>query len=352
MNVKKPLKTREELLTENEELRARLREAEEVVRAVRCGEVDAFFVTDTQGERVFAREGAESAYRVLVESMNEGAAILKDGGVLLYCNGRLAAMLKSSLEKVMGASLFRFVSPADKKTFAMLLEQRQAEPCTREITLCSEDGTALPVKLSMSPMEVHGEPGICVVATDLTEHNRAKEELRSLSLVDELTGLHNRRGFLTLAQQQLKLARRLPGQLFLVFADLDGLKPINDTLGHLSGDHALTDAADILRKTFRESDIVARLGGDEFAVLATGTPDMNSETLAKRLQGQLDVHNAGGRRPFRLSMSVGIVHYDSENPMPIIDLLRQADAAMYEQKRRKRESAIGNEPARQQMYAC
>ncbi len=171
---------------------------------------------------------------------------------------------------------------------------------------------------------------------EIAERKRLEEELRNFSLADDLTGLYNRRGFFALAQQHMKTARRQEEQLFLIFIDLDGLKQINDTLGHLEGDHALTDTADILKKTFRASDIIARLGGDEFAVLA-GSLDTDAEKFSKRLQSQLDAHNTAGHRPYQLAMSVGIVVYDPEAPMPIANLLAHADAAMYEQKRAKRE---------------
>jgi diguanylate cyclase (GGDEF)-like protein/PAS domain S-box-containing protein len=312
------------------------------LRAIRSGEVDAFFVSGASSERVLTVEDAESAYRVLVEEMNEGAAILNESGLLLYCNGRLATMLKAPLETVMGESLFCFVAPADQKRFEKLLKQGQSEACTGEITLCCEYGTTVPVQLSLSHMQINGQPGICVVATDLTERKRVEEKLRSFSLEDELTGLFNRRGFLTLFQQQLKIARRKEEQLLLVFADLDGMKQINDKMGHLEGDHALTDAADVLKKTFRDSDVIARLGGDEFAVLAMVPLGMDSEILAMRLQSQVDTHNARGHRPYQLSMSVGIVGYDPKTQKSIGDLLTQADAAMYEQKRHKRENIAGD----------
>ncbi|MBK8230775.1 MAG: diguanylate cyclase [Candidatus Eisenbacteria bacterium] len=254
-------RSRRDLENEIGALRQRLGESEEILRAIRAGEVDAILVADDAGERILTVEGADSAFRVLVEAMNEGAAILRECGTLTYCNGRLAAMLKSPLELVMGQPLIEFIASPDRPAWRALLDRHHAAGCTGTVALLCTDGSTLPVQLSLSAMQVHGHQSVCLVATDLTEHIRTEEELRSLSLVDALTGLYNRRGFFTLAEQQLKLARRIDGQLQLVFADLDDLKLINDRLGHDEGDRALMDVAAILRTTFRESDTIARLGG-------------------------------------------------------------------------------------------
>jgi diguanylate cyclase (GGDEF)-like protein/PAS domain S-box-containing protein len=340
MNIDRRNKTKQELWTENKELWARLAEFEETMRAIRAGEVDAFFVNDSKGHRVVTLEGGESAYRVLVEAMNEGAAIVEEDGILFFCNKRLATLLHAPLETVMGASLFRFVAPVDEAKVKTLLNQARIDACASDISFLLEDGTTTPVQLSLSPMLIHGAPRIGIVATDLTERNKAQEELRRLSLVDELTGLLNRRGFLTVAQRTLTLAHRLEGPLLLIFADLDGMKFINDTIGHREGDHALIDTAQILKKTYRDSDIIARLGGDEFTVLAMVNSRRDTALLAARLQAQVDAHNAIGHRPYQISISTGVVPYDTEKRQPLEELLALADSAMYENKRRKHQDAV------------
>lgn len=162
--------------------------------------------------------------------------------------------------------------------------------------------------------------------------NRMTAELRSLSLVDDLTGLYNRRGFLFLAQQQVKIADRMKRGMLILFADVDDMKRINDTLGHREGDLALIETATILKETFREADIIARIGGDEFAVLTVEARKDSVEILRTRLQENLDARNAKGDPHYKLSISVGIARYDAESPCSIGDLLAQADALMYEQK--------------------
>ena len=164
--------------------------------------------------------------------------------------------------------------------------------------------------------------------------HQMQEELRSLSLIDDLTGLNNRRGFLLLAQQQLKLAKRTTQPLLLLMADVDKLKAINDTWGHQEGSLALIDTARVLTGTFRESDIIARLGGDEFAVLAIKVTSDDTAAITTRLQEKLKVFNAQADRRYTLSLSVGVALYEATQAASIKELMAQADASMYEQKRR------------------
>lgn len=172
------------------------------------------------------------------------------------------------------------------------------------------------------------------------ERHRMGKELRALSLTDDLTGIYNRRGFLTIAQQQLKMASRMKMGVLLFFADLDDMKLINDNFGHQEGDRALVDSANILKETFRESDVVARMGGDEFAIMAFEESGVNDEKLADRLQKKIDEHNARKNRPYKLSLSLGIVRCDPDGPCSIDSLLERADKLMYEQKRIRKKSRL------------
>ena len=171
---------------------------------------------------------------------------------------------------------------------------------------------------------------------DITERKCAEAALQSLSLVDELTGLYNRRGFLAVTEQHLAAIRRNEKVPVILYADLDGLKEINDSLGHHEGDRALAKAAEIFKDTFRSSDILARLGGDEFVVLAAIDSEESTESLATRLQEKFTASNASRNRPYDLSISVGLARFDPEAGHSIEDLMARADRAMYEDKRRKR----------------
>jgi two-component system cell cycle response regulator len=159
-------------------------------------------------------------------------------------------------------------------------------------------------------------------------------ELRSLALTDDLTCLYNRRAFLALAGQQLRVARRNAQGLVLFFADVDYLKEINDTYGHQEGDLALIRTADALEQTFRNSDVIARLGGDEFAVLALEASCEDREVILRRLEKSLKEPNADESR-YQLSLSVGMARFDPKHPVSLGKLIANADAAMYEEKKNR-----------------
>ena len=168
------------------------------------------------------------------------------------------------------------------------------------------------------------------------ERHRLLTALRSLSLIDGLTELYNRRGFNDLGEQYLKLAGRSSRSASLIYLDIDRFKTINDTLGHHVGDRALLSLADTLRDTFRRSDIIARMSGDEFAVLAFETSEDNAERLVERLRAELTEVNETTRERFQLSVSIGLARYDSDDAVSLEDLLGQAAAAMHQEKRKKR----------------
>ena len=170
------------------------------------------------------------------------------------------------------------------------------------------------------------------------ERHRLRSTLLSLSLIDELTGLYNRRGFIDLGEQNLKLARRAARGVALFYLDLDRFKTINDTLGHHVGDRVLLKVSDILIAAFRSSDIVARMGGDEFAVLAVEATEEGAELLLSRLRKRIDEFNMARREPYQLSLSIGMLRHDGEGRIRLDELLAQADAAMYEEKRSRRKS--------------
>ena len=173
-----------------------------------------------------------------------------------------------------------------------------------------------------------------LIRRDLAARERAEAVLRSLSMVDDLTGLYNRRGFFIHAEDRLKLANRIARPEVLFFADLDGLKAINDEHGHAAGDEALVATASLLRASFRESDIIARIGGDEFVVLALLDRAESAGIPARTFQERLDAWNARPERPYRLSLSVGMTPIAAGARLE--NLVAAADEAMYRKKNETR----------------
>lgn len=170
------------------------------------------------------------------------------------------------------------------------------------------------------------------------ERHRMQAALRILSLIDDLTGLYNRRGFMTLAEHQLRLSRRKQSAFYLLFADLDGMKLINDTWGHQEGDQALIQTARLLKDTFRGSDIIARMGGDEFAIIAIEPAASSAEQIAKRFQDNLVAYNAKSNSPYPLSVSIGVVECIPDGKCSLDEALAQADALMYRNKAERKKA--------------
>ncbi len=168
------------------------------------------------------------------------------------------------------------------------------------------------------------------------ERQRVQLGLLNLALVDDLTGLNNRRGFLALGEQHLKFAYRTGKPFLVAFVDLDGLKQINDTFGHQEGNRALLDASNVLRDSFRQSDIIARLGGDEFAILVADAAENSVDTVMNRVRHKLATFNRGPHRRYQLSFSMGIVPGNLSQLAQLELILDQADALMYLQKQAKK----------------
>ncbi len=203
--------------------------------------------------------------------------------------------------------------------------------------LASEGERWFDVRVSAIADERRRDAGSLVVLREVTERHQMVETIRTLSLTDGLTGLLNRRGFSTLAEQQLRTSIRTRNRLWLLFADLDGLKEINDRLGHEAGDRALRETADLLRNgTFRAADLVARFGGDEFAILATEVSPTDGDRLLTRVEDALARANEMPGRAFALSLSVGAAMFDPERPRTLDELIGEADRHMYEAKHTQR----------------
>lgn len=180
----------------------------------------------------------------------------------------------------------------------------------------------------------------CEAVVRATAHEHAKElqrrdtieqEMNRIAVTDVMTGMLNRRGFFLHAERAFKVACRQRTACAVIFADIDGLKTVNDTLGHDIGDNLIRDGAQILRKSFRESDVVARLGGDEFAAFVFDSE--HPETILSRIRENTALFHRQSSTPYKVAFSIGIVPCDLSSELTLADYLALADKKMYEHKR-------------------
>jgi diguanylate cyclase (GGDEF)-like protein len=336
-----------------EEALARLAEAEDTLRAIGAGEVDAFVVSDGgTGHQVFTLSTADRPYRMFVENMREGAATLSSNGLILFANRRLAEMLSCPKEWIVGSPLSSFVS----ETTPVDLDQIRGaggRGATLEFDLSDAEGTAVPVLVGTSPLAVDGNVLMCLTFTDLSAQRAQDREIARLSDVqgerladlqdaqaalteqathDALTGLPNRGLLVDRIDQALAQSRRSGQCTAVLFVDLDGFKQINDTQGHAAGDLVLQRVAGQMVSALRPMDTIARIGGDEFVVLAPEVDDhLHAADIGARLVTELCRRPEARSDGEPVTASIGIAVSDGGRGDAEV-LLNEADMAMYRAK--------------------
>lgn len=287
---------------------------------------------------------SEQRYQDLLEHLPVGVYRTTPDGMIIEANQALANMLgyesHEDLKDINVTDLY--VREEDRNEHLKKLDERGT--FFTEFQLRRKDGQAIwgrdyPRAVIDSGGKIKYYDGILV---DITTQKNAEEKLKeamnkleTLSILDDLTELYNRRGFFAIAAEHFKVADRYRRKIYLLFMDLDNLKKINDTHGHPIGDQALVCIADILKTTFRSSDVKGRIGGDEFAVFLVDASQEGLEAAESRLRKNIEAYNDSEKNPFRLSVSIGTSHYDPLQPCTVDELLERADKIMYEEKRRK-----------------
>ncbi len=281
---------------------------------------------------------SEERYRALIEKSNDGIVLIK-GDRFLFVNQKMVEIFGYDRpEEITGQSMTMLIYPEDREWVLNINRRRQkgeSAPDKYEFRGQRKNGVCFNIEASATKTIYQGEMVSLAYLRDITDRKQSEEAFKALSLKDDLTGLYNRRGFFALAEQGLKNAQRMRAEMLLIFGDLDNLKGINDTFGHKEGDQALADTSQILKETFRESDIIARIGGDEFVILAMNSFETSAEKLIQRLKKVLKDNQLLTKRPYTLSLSLGISFFDPRNPCSVDVLLAQADKLMYENKPQK-----------------
>ena len=283
------------------------------------------------------RKQAEELFKNLAYNSPVGVYIVQ-AGRLKFVNPHFERITGYKESELLDKDAMILVMPDDRNlTREHVLGMLKGEIMSAyEARVLRKTGEMRWILQSITSIQFKGKPAVLGSFVDITEKKQMEEKLHTMSIIDELTQLYNRRGFFTLAAQQMKISSRNKKEMLLFFIDLDGLKWINDTSGHQEGDLALIGTANILRDTFRDADVIGRIGGDEFAILAVDTSEKTGTLLEKRLQERIDLYNNEIEKTHRLSMSVGVAVYNPECPSTIDELMSKADTSMYEEKKRKR----------------
>lgn len=295
-----------------------------------------------------ALQESEEHFRTAFDYAAIGMALVSLAGSWLRVNRSLCGIVGYSETELLNSD-FQTITHGDDlgNDLAHIYRLLAGEllTCQVEKRYLHKDGQEVWALTSISLVhDAQGEPlHFIFQIEDITERKRAEGAIKTLSLVDELTGLYNRRGFLAFSEQHLVSVQRANKSLMVVYADLDGLKQINDSYGHKEGDRALVKTAEILRETFRSSDVIGRLGGDEFTVFAAVEPEGGVETVMARLNDKFQKYNSQAGQPYRLSISVGLAFMHPHEKQTVEDLMAQADESMYQNKRQRKESLAWRE---------
>jgi diguanylate cyclase (GGDEF)-like protein/PAS domain S-box-containing protein len=299
------------------------------------------FLIDISDQREIeaALQDSENRYRTIFENTGTTMAMIEEDTTISLVNSQFEKLTGYAREEIEGKRSWTDFTLYDdlekmKAYHRRRREEPQAPPGQYEFRLITKQNQIRHVALTITLLP-DGKRSVASLQ-DISELKAVEEKLRELSLLDELTGLFNRRGFFTLAEQEVKVANRMNKGVFLIFVDLDDLKGINDSFGHQQGDQALIAVARILKSTFRDLDILARVGGDEFVILALdGVSDQSEEILMERLSRSVTAHNNLKLLPFPLSLSTGVAFHAPGTPPSVDTLLTEADQKMYDQKRKK-----------------
>jgi diguanylate cyclase (GGDEF)-like protein/PAS domain S-box-containing protein len=279
-------------------------------------------------------EVSERNLRALLNAVTESLLLLDKDGTVLAANETFAKRLRLGLDKIIGANYYDLLPADTAKERRKQAENviRNGKPVRFEDVRNKRfiDQVIYPV------CDVSGEvERLAFFGADITRRREMEIELEAMALTDQLTGLYNRRGFFTLATRELRRAQRSKESMLLFFADLDGLKAINDDFGHEEGDRILMAAAKILTQTFRTSDIISRIGGDEFAILVVDADESLMEKLLLRLYRLINNLNIRKLHKSKLAVSIGHTVYDPTNPVSLDELISLADQRMYKMKKVK-----------------
>lgn len=281
-----------------------------------------------------ALQQSEEKYREILASIEDGFFEVDLKGNINFCNEAAARMLGYKVDEFLGMNYRSFCKEPRFvfNTFNKAFQTGQIQHA-QTFEMVQKDGTDAYGELSLSL--VHDKEGNLVgfrgVGRDVTERKEHEEQLKYLSLHDQLTGLFNRIYFEN-ELERLGLSREYP--VTIISVDLDGLKLVNDTVGHEQGDQLLIACAQVLKESLRNSDILARVGGDEFVALLPRTNSLTGEKIVERIHYQIESHNSSHQGKLPLNISLGISTAETADKL-LQDAFKEADDLMYRAKLHK-----------------
>jgi diguanylate cyclase (GGDEF)-like protein/PAS domain S-box-containing protein len=289
---------------------------------------------------------SERRYRALFDACSDAIfvySIADDGrpGPLVEVNEAACVSLGYPRTELMAMTADEISAPEVRRDIDERSNTlREADSLVYETVLLTSGGHRLPVELSSRLVEIRGRNLCLAIARNIAARQQREELLRGMSHEDALTGLLNRRGFFTMVDQAQRRARRLGARVLLMYVDVDGLKRVNDRMGHAAGDALVLAAAEALRLAFRDEDVLARIGGDEFVALAmlgrSEDERLDQETIVARFEAAVAAKRAELGEGYAFSLSFGSLVADWDELGRIDELLARSDARMYEAKRSRR----------------
>lgn len=279
----------------------------------------------------------EELYKILIETLNDGLGIQDEKGDFIYINSKLSEMFKYSREEMIGRPVTDFLDEDNRKIFeTQMVKRRKGESSHYEIVWRGKHGRRIPA--IMSPRPIFDDDGVFkgsfAIFTDITEHKKMEEELRRLSITDDLTGLYNYRCFYMKIAEEVNRARRMSYPLHLLIFDIDNFKSFNDTYGHIMGDEILRGVGSITKKFIRKDvDSAFRYGGDEFAIILPYTKRESAIELSKRIGSNIEKDVSGTRISIGIASSVDHESFE--------EVIKAADRAMYVDKGRNKSKVQG-----------
>ncbi len=265
---------------------------------------------------------AQANFQTLMETTGDAVVVIDDAGKVRYVNPAAELFFETTSAQMTG------------KTFPFPV----GEEGKREVSVGRADGQRVVGDMHVVSSNWDGEVVRLATIHDVTEMVQLRERLAIEAITDALTGLYNRRGFMTLGEKALSLAQRIGVPVVCLFADLDDFKSVNDTLGHDEGDRVLQETAQALRETFRDSDIIGRFGGDEFAVLMLHDGEGDLDGISGRLEAALLRVGEASRPSRRLSISLGLHCSRPGDALTLAELMTVADRKMYECKEARKKA--------------